>query len=63
MGYATAEQYATVFRALRAVGTPIPTNDMWIAASPIEHGMDLFSYDAHFQAVGRLHLMPMAKDG
>lgn len=63
MGYATAEQYATVFRTLRTVGTPIPTNDMWIAASAIEYGIDLLSYDAHFQAVGGLHLVPIAKDG
>ena len=28
----TAYHYATVYRQLRKQGTPIPTNDMWIAA-------------------------------
>jgi len=48
---ATAEHYATVYAALRAGGTPIPTNDMWIAASAIQHGLRLFTFDAHFGTV------------
>lgn len=32
---ATAEHYATVYQALRSKGRPIPTNDMWIAASAL----------------------------
>jgi len=47
----TAERYAQVYAALRAAGTPIPTNDMWIAASALQHGLRLFTFDAHFQAV------------
>ena len=47
----TAEQYASVYVALKQRGTPIPTNDMWIAASAIQHGLDLFSYDGHFQGI------------
>lgn len=39
----TAEWYATVYAALRKAGKPIPTNDMWIAASALQHGLDLFS--------------------
>ncbi len=53
----TAEQYATVSAALRRAGAPIPTSDMWIAASAIQHGLDLFSYDRHFQAVEGLHVV------
>ena len=51
MDGATAEHYATVYAALRAGGTPIPTNDMWIAASAIQHGLRLFTFDAHFGTV------------
>jgi len=52
----TAEKYAVIFASLRASGTPIPTNDMWIAASAIQHGLSLFSFDAHFQRVQGLRV-------
>lgn len=52
----TAEQYAAIYLALKKAGTPIPTNDMWIAASALEHGATLFSYDTHFRAVQGLRL-------
>lgn len=51
---ATAALYATVYRTLRSKGRPIPTNDMWIAASALQHGYALFSYDRHFQAIDGL---------
>jgi len=41
----TAEHCAAIFLALKTAGTPIPTNDLWIAASALEHGLGLFSYD------------------
>ena len=50
----TAAYYAVVYRDLRSRGQPIPTNDMWIAASALQHGYALFSYDRHFQAVNGL---------
>lgn len=52
----TAEHYAVVYLALRKAGTPIPTNDMWIAACAVQHGLDLFSYDGHFRAVEGLRV-------
>ena len=51
---ATAEVYAKVFNALKARGRPIPQNDMWIAASALEHGADILTYDEHFRAVPML---------
>ncbi len=51
---ATAEMYAKVFKALKAQGRPIPQNDMWIAASALEHGADILTYDEHFRAVPML---------
>ena len=47
----TAEHYAAVYSALKKAATPIPTNDIWIAASAIQHGLALFSYDRHFRVV------------
>ncbi len=50
----TAEYYATVYKELRKKGHPIPTNDMWIAASAFQHNLAVFTYDNHFQAVDGL---------
>jgi tRNA(fMet)-specific endonuclease VapC len=30
---------------------PIPTNDLWIAASALEHGAALLTRDAHFSHI------------
>lgn len=50
----TAEMYAKVYQALRAQGRPIPQNDMWIAASALEHGADIATHDEHFKLVPML---------
>jgi tRNA(fMet)-specific endonuclease VapC len=47
----TAEYYAKVFVDLKRQGKPIPTNDVWIAASALQHALSLFTYDGHFQYV------------
>jgi tRNA(fMet)-specific endonuclease VapC len=47
----TAGYYAAVYRLLRTKGQPIPTNDIWIAASALQYGVALYSYDKHFRAV------------
>ena len=52
----TAAQYAVVYRELRRRGGPIPTNDMWIAASVLQHGFAVLSDDGHFHAVPGLHV-------
>ena len=51
IGDRTAEIYAKVFQALRAQGKPIPQNDMWIAASALEHGADIATTDGHFRFI------------
>jgi tRNA(fMet)-specific endonuclease VapC len=53
---ATADSYALVYAALRRQGQPIPTNDLWIAASCLEHGAALLTLDGHFQYVGGLRV-------
>ena len=50
----TADQFARVAGSLRKLGTPIPTNDMWIAAHALETGAELVSFDAHFDVVAGL---------
>jgi predicted nucleic acid-binding protein len=47
----TAERYAVILTGLRNAGTPIPTNDIWIAASAMQHGLRVVTTDAHFQRV------------
>ena len=54
---ATTRSYAALYRQLRAQGTPIPTNDLWIAAIVLEHDLALYSRDAHFQALPQLNLI------
>ena len=51
---ATADLYALVYAALRRKGRPIPTNDLWIAASSLEHGAALLTLDAHFRHIDGL---------
>ena len=51
VGPVTADRYSRIAAALRARGSPIPTNDVWIAAHAMETGADLVSADRHFKAV------------
>jgi len=50
----TAEQYARLFVQLKRAGTPIPDNDLWIAALVLEHDLQLISRDQHFERVPQL---------
>lgn len=50
----TSHHYAAVFRQLRKQGSPIPTNDMWIAALVLQHSLVLFARDTHFDALPQL---------
>ena len=52
----TADYYARIYKALKANGTPLPTNDIWIAASALEHGASVLSGDSHFSYVPMLKL-------
>jgi tRNA(fMet)-specific endonuclease VapC len=58
----TAEHYAAVCSALKKKGSPIPTNDMWIAANAIQHDLTLFSYDRHFRVVPKLRICSSLAD-
>lgn len=47
----TAERYAVIVENLAKAGTPIPTNDIWIAACAMQHGLRLVTTDAHYKRV------------
>ena len=59
----TAEYYAGIVGQLRADGRKIPTNDIWIAASAMEHGLLLRTHDAHFGRVQGLRFAAMESEG
>jgi tRNA(fMet)-specific endonuclease VapC len=50
----TADHYATSFVQLKRAGTPIPQNDIWIAALAIEHDLTLITRDQHFDRIPQL---------
>lgn len=50
----TTHHYASLYRQLRKQGTPIPTNDMWIAALVLQHSLILYDRDAHFDTLPQL---------
>ena len=52
----TANHYSSILDQLRRHGTPIPTNDIWIAAVAFQHGLPLFTRDRHFSSIEGLLL-------
>ena len=52
----TAEVFGLVKSNLKKAGTPLPINDVWIAAHAIETGSVVITYDAHFTVVSGLRL-------
>lgn len=50
----TAEHYAVIYNELKQKGRPIPTNDMWVAASALRHDLALFTLDGHFKYIDGL---------
>jgi len=49
-----SRHYAEIVTDLRAAGTPLPTNDIWIAATAARSGALVLTYDRHFQAMARV---------
>ncbi len=47
----TAEIYGSLKHALKKEGTPLPINDVWIAAHSIETGSLIVTYDKHFDKI------------
>ena len=49
-----ARIYAEVVVDLRRAGTPLPTNDIWIAACAVRSGSTVISFDRHFSEIARV---------
>ncbi len=47
----TAELYGAVKNALRRGGTPIPENDIWVAAVAMQYGLTIVTRDDHFRKI------------
>jgi predicted nucleic acid-binding protein len=52
----TSEFYAQIFYELRQKGRPIPSNDLWLAATALQHGLAVASFDKHFNHINGLML-------
>jgi tRNA(fMet)-specific endonuclease VapC len=50
----TAEHYARLFVQLKRAGSPVPDNDLWIAALALEHDLLLITRDQHFERIPQL---------
>ena len=50
----TAFAYSSLNTQLEKLGTPIPTNDIWIAALTLQHNDVLLTFDAHFSRINGL---------
>jgi len=46
--------YAELIVELRAAGTPLATNDVWIAALAVREGATVVTYDSHFESIRRV---------
>jgi tRNA(fMet)-specific endonuclease VapC len=53
----TSEFYAEIINNLRAIGKPVPTNDIWIAAVAFQNGLRLFTKDEHFRAIAGISIV------
>lgn len=48
-----SRHYAAIVADLRRAGTPVPTNDIWIAAAAARSGALVLTYDGHFEKIAR----------
>ena len=54
IGKITSDRYSRISAQLKRQGTPIPTNDIWIAAQTMEYGAELITLDKHFETINGL---------
>jgi predicted nucleic acid-binding protein len=58
----TSERYAIIRVALKKAGTPVAANDIWIAASAMQHGLPILTSDRDFQKIPQVivrHFSPV----
>lgn len=49
-----SRHYAEIVADLRRAGTPLPTNDIWIAATAARYGATVLTCDDHFERIARV---------
>lgn len=59
----TSDCFGRIKHALKTGGTPIPINDIWVAAQCMETGSVLVTYDRHYEAVAGLRLWDAPASG
>lgn len=52
-----SRHYANIYEQLRRNGTPVPTNDMWIAAAALHDGATILTFDPHFELIRGVGVM------
>jgi predicted nucleic acid-binding protein len=50
----TAERYVAILTYLWSKGKPMPTNDLWIASTAMQHGLKLITTDGHYRDVPQI---------
>lgn len=55
----TGQRYAQILVYCRQQGSPIPSNDMWIAASAMQWGLRVLTSDTHFARLPQISLLPL----
>jgi len=55
----TTFEYGNLFARLRKQGIPIPTNDLWIAALVLQHGLTLCTNDKHFDNIPEIEIFTL----
>jgi len=58
----TSAFYAKIYKELRGKGKPIPSNDLWIAATAMQYGGAIFTYDGHFEHITDLIVISSVDD-
>jgi tRNA(fMet)-specific endonuclease VapC len=57
-----ARAYGEIVVELRQAGTPLPTNDVWIAASAARVGATVLTFDGHFKSIRRVGSIILAPE-
>jgi predicted nucleic acid-binding protein len=58
----TARHYGRLFARLKQAGTPVPVNDIWIAAATTDCGAALLTFDRDFERIAALDVIVLAPD-
>ena len=61
VGSQAARIYGEIVGDLRSAGTPVPTNDIWIAAVAARAGATVLTYDDQFEAISRVGSLVLPK--